>query len=254
MKSGAGFTLIEVIIAMAVFSVAMVLATATFVSFVQSQRRTITQQEMQNDARSAIEEIAQVLREGVVDYAYYSTNFTEPIEKTILFDSLDGTGKKCLAIRSALNEYYYYKLDGGVIKKYFSASPISTSCVGGTNWSVVTPENLTITNFTFLITPSQNPFQGKSYQACGTPGAPTACTEWGTYCNEDGSIDCAYQKGTSCYCVPKVYGDLIPLHPKVTFSLTVSRKANQTTLSETYQTTITSRVYKNFDLLNRYAP
>ncbi|PIS40707.1 MAG: hypothetical protein COT26_01875 [Candidatus Kerfeldbacteria bacterium CG08_land_8_20_14_0_20_43_14] len=269
LKSGAGFTLIEVIVATAVFSMAMVLATTVFVVFIQQQRRTITQQEMQNDARSVIEEIAQKLREGVADYAYYSYNFAGVSQK--LFSPLSGSDNDCLVIRDALNVQFYYRLDFNAkkIQKYSPATPGIVACntISANNWVDITPASLTIDGFSIFISPSQNPFLGNNYKACGTVGSagppvvqPTPIdadcanpADWGTYCAKaDGT--CAYQRGYSCYCTPQRFGDVVPLHPKVTFSLTVSRMSNQLTLSETYQTTITSRIFKNFDKLNRYAP
>jgi prepilin-type N-terminal cleavage/methylation domain-containing protein len=262
LKSGAGFTLIEVIVATAVFSMAMVLATTVFVVFLQQQRRTINQQEMQNDARAVMEEIAQKLREGVADYAYYATNFALSPQK--LFSSLNGSNDECLVIRDALNEQYFYRLAGGKIQKFSTSTPGTTACSTIANWSDITPASLTVEAFSIFISPSQDPFQGKSYQSCGTPGSsipPIAdpvpdnddcASYWGTYCAE--GTACAYQRGNSCYCTPQRFGNVVPLHPKVTISLKVSRVAGQLTLSETYQTTITSRIFKNFDKLNRYAP
>ncbi|RJO59523.1 type II secretion system protein [Candidatus Parcubacteria bacterium] len=261
LKSGAGFTLIEVIVATAVFSMAMVLATTVFVVFLQQQRRTINQQEMQNDARAVMEEIAQKLREGVADYAYYATNFNLAPQK--LLSSLNGSNDECLVIRDALNEQYFYRLAGGKIQKFSTSTPGTTACSTIANWSDITPASLTVEAFSIFISPSQDPFQGKSYKACGKPGDfldppdNDKCTDWGTFCTVDGNT-CEYQKLTNsiltCYCTPQRFGNVVPLHPKVTISLKVSRVAGQLTLSETYQTTITSRIFKNFDKLNRYAP
>jgi len=268
-----GFTLIEVIVAAGLFSVVMVLATSTFVVFVQQQRRTINQQELQNDARATMEEIANRLHENTVDYTYYATIFDTVPKK--LFKTITGKDDECLVLINDLKTQYYYRLYNNKIQEYSTDTPDYTdagkcSNISSNNWQDISPASLTVNFFSIFISPSQDPFQGKSYTACGLRAdsqdpnsdnpddAICSASSWGAYCGVDFDT-CAYVRadnnGTqTCYCTPLRYGDVIPLHPKVTYSLNVSRQSNNTIITDTFQTTITSRIFKNFDLLNRYAP
>ncbi len=253
-----GFTLIEVVVTLGVFSIASLLAVNLFVFYVQQQRRTVSQQELQSDARALIEEIADQLREGVVDYAYYKTQF--PLERTKLFAPLDGTGKNCLVIVDALNRQVRYRLQNSVVEKLTLPVAETTACDDvsfASSWSSVTPSVLTVSNLTFAVAPSEDPYAAQ---------VPDVCTDdlgcrWGTLCLNPVTSECQFTKGATCYCTPQKFSydttdvgdDFYPFHPRVTFSMHISRLGGQQTVSQTFQTTIASRVFKNADKFNRYA-
>ena len=250
-----GFTLIEVVITLGVFSIASLMAVNLFVFYVQQQRRTVSQQELQSDARALIEEVADQLREGTLDYAYYQANFSAEREK--LFSALDGTGNSCLVVVDPLNQQVRYRLQNGAVEKLTVVPADTTPCETATGWVNVTPADLTVDAFTIAVAPTENPFAARSPQSCT---ADIQC-RWGTTCFNPGTTTCQFEKNSTCFCTPQKFsyaetdvGDAyFPLHPRVTFSLHVSRQAAQQTLQQTFQTTIASRVFKNADKLNRYA-
>lgn len=261
-----GFTLIEVIVTLGVFSIASLMAVNLFVVFVQQQRRTVVQQELQNDARSAMEQIAQDIHEGNIDYAYYESIYgaSGPHPNAHkLFAPLNGlsnvTGDEFLSVLSSTNEQIQYRLNGTTLQRWRTTVP---------TWQDITPSTLTVQSFTFYITPSENPFAGKAYTLCGNDagGIPPAASfdeakcRWGTSCQSTSVANaCQYPRGSDafgaqlCYCYPQTFGSVTPLHPTVTFSMKVQRVAGQQTVQQTFQTTIASRTFSNIERLNDYA-
>ncbi len=262
-KSGAGFTLIEVLVTMAIFSITALMAVNVFLIFVQQQRRALNQQELQNDARAVVEQIAKDLREGSVDYSYYSTFLVGEPKK--LFAALTGTGNECLVVRDALNTQILYRLNSTTktIQRMVPIAPVTVACNDAsltTAWdnTDISPPNLTVSSFTFFISPSEDPFAAQVAMECGTE-SPPSFTElncrWGTICeNPDVADTCQNERGGKCYCFPQKFGDTVSLHPRVTYSLEVSRTSGQQTVSQIFQTTVASRIFKNLDRLNTYVP
>lgn len=258
-KSGAGFTLIEVVVTLGVFSIAALMAVNVFVIFVQQQRRTVNQQELQNDARAVMEQVANDLREGVLDYEYYKTTIVAPGNK--LFSLLDGVGNDCLVLRDALNMQIRYRLNGTIIERVEVTVPTQQglSCNDAlfiTPWGSITPSVLTVDSFKFFASPSEDPFSAQTPEIC-TVASPTC--RWGTICLEPNTVlpTCQYMKGGECYCTPLKFSygtqnDGFPLHPRVTISMKISRSSGQQSISQTFQTTIASRIFKNIDRLNQY--
>lgn len=265
-----GFTLIEVVVTMGVFSIASLLAVNLFVFFVQQQRRTVSQQELQSDARVVMEDIADQLREGVVDYDYYEVNnpMSTPSNRTKLFSALDGTAKDCLVILDAVNQQVRYRLQGTVVQKLILNPATTTACddaAYSTLWQNITPDNLTIGSFTFAVAPSEDPYAKQTPQTCSQDDQcrwGTTCCKTGTTCNTVATQqNCQFLKGNACYCTPQLFSYDVnsigvgnfPFHPRVTFSMRTSRVAGQQTVSQTFQTTIASRQFKNAEKFNRYA-
>ncbi len=244
-----GFTLIEVIIAMAVFSIAMTMAVTLFVFFIQQQRRTVVQQELQNDSRAVIEQIAQDLREGQADYSYYEANFAGDYH--LLEDALDGTGTHFLVVRTTLNEEVRYRRNGAVLERCVVGAG-ATCTAAGSGWAAISPGTLVVESFSFQIRPTENPFDSRSPVECTSLVAPNGPSD--TLCSSRWGTRCSLQSGTANYCAPQMFGDVMPLHPTVTFSLKVRRTAGNLAVSQTFQTTVASRQFVNLDKLNSYVP
>ncbi|MEK7570022.1 MAG: prepilin-type N-terminal cleavage/methylation domain-containing protein [Patescibacteria group bacterium] len=255
-----GFTLIEVLVAVAVFSITTVMAVNLFIIFVQQQRRTLNQQELQNDARSVMEQVAKDVREGSIDYEYYATAPLTTQKKLFSELSSQAGNDDCLVLRNAVNEQILYRLNNEIVERLVLTTPVtSAGCSSFTDWEKISPDILEVVNFTFTIAPTEDPFAAQAAQVCGTTTAPIiipsdASCRWGTICLDPADSTCINERGGTCYCYPQKYGDVAPLHPRVTFSFKMSRTSNQQTISQTFQTTVASRLFKNLDRLNSYVP
>ena len=69
-KNKLGFTLVEVVVALGIFSIATTYAISIFVQSNQVQKRTANIQRILSDARYALEVMAREVRMGHIDYDY----------------------------------------------------------------------------------------------------------------------------------------------------------------------------------------
>ncbi|MFA6042092.1 MAG: prepilin-type N-terminal cleavage/methylation domain-containing protein [Patescibacteria group bacterium] len=270
-RQRSGFTLIEVIVTMALFSMTVLMAVTLLVVFIQQQRRAVSQEQLQNDIRAVIEQMSQELRESSIDYAFYQSEFPLPTGRQRLFTSLDGqannSGDSYLAFVDAFEQRILYRFASNTLQR--CVPTITLDCTDAAeSWETVTPVSMQITNFTFYVSPSADPFAGTGPINCGTPpgGGVTgvyneSICRWGEHCQTiDGNgllgDNCAFGKGNprACYCIPQKFGEVIGLHPRVTFSIAAQRTVGQNTVSDIFQTTVASRVFQNMQQLNQYAP
>jgi len=135
-----GFTLIETLVAMAIFSTAVMIALAIFINSTTLQQRTLAIQRGQSDARYALELMARKFRLGEIDYEYYDGTIISPT--TIL------------ALRDSNGLPVQFKLESSVIKMCSNFDQ-DENC---TNWVNVTPNNININNLKFYLAPNQSPF------------------------------------------------------------------------------------------------
>jgi prepilin-type N-terminal cleavage/methylation domain-containing protein len=145
-----GFTLIEVLVAMAIFSTAIMVAFSIFISSQNLQQRTLAIQRGQSDARYALELIARKFRLGEIDYEYYVSNgiiLTNPAEILALRDS-DGLPVRFQLASEAIQICTNFTQEG--MSK--SGSELCNA------WADITPNNITITRLAFYLSPDQDPF------------------------------------------------------------------------------------------------
>lgn len=140
-----GFTLIEMIVVLAIFSVATVVIVDIFMMASRAQRRTLTVQKIQSDARFSMEAIAREARMDMIDYAYYGETISE-IPTTVL------------ALRDQDDNQI-------ILKKSDEDCPSGTdqclvvSIDGGTNWASITSRGVRVVSLNFYIAPLVDPFK-----------------------------------------------------------------------------------------------
>jgi len=172
-KSGAGFTLIEMIVALSVFMIIILIATNVYVVINNSQRKVATMQKIQDDVRYLTEVIAQDIRLGKINYDFY-------INKQIDLHPNASTPISVLAVINQLGESVFYWQAADNTVRYCQQES-STDCDLSdyeSGWQNVTPESVEITELEFIITPSADPFTEVTERSCTTDGD---CTSWDTY-------------------------------------------------------------------------
>ena len=141
-----GFSLIEILISMAIFLTVILLVSDIFVSTTTVQKKTIREQKAMNDLSNVIEQIAQYIRVGKVNY---NLPYSTPSDRINIeleggdFISIwqeDSGQTKSIAMN--------YRLDGGSIKSGY-LTPEYTK----------TPkfDYYLIENLDFYITPIEDP-------------------------------------------------------------------------------------------------
>ena len=104
MRSQKGFTLVEMIITIFLFSLLIMIVSDVFSRAQQAQRRTVALQRLQDDMRFFINKIATGLRSGTVSYDWYAQQQQNPLSQNgsteiLALPTFDG--KKILIRRGA---------------------------------------------------------------------------------------------------------------------------------------------------------
>ena len=135
-----GFTLVEMIITMAIFTTALTTVANIFLYANRTQRKTQAGQQSQFDARFAMEVMAQQVRRGQIDYAYYGGAIAGNPQTVLALT--DSTGAKVQFRRQTV---------GGVGK-------VQVSFDNGANWTDLTPPGLSAAVLSFFLSPPSDPF------------------------------------------------------------------------------------------------
>jgi len=143
-KNKKGFTLMEMVVATALFLIAVTASIGIFLSAVKANNKVNLMQEVENEARYVIETIAKKIRLGTIYYDYYEeaygVNFENPVSILALADNADNVS--------------YFALNGdgesvGIIQVDFSDSGI---------WSDLTSGDIIVDELSFYLIPKLDPF------------------------------------------------------------------------------------------------
>src|SRR3989338_1981131 len=110
----AGFTLIEVLVSLAVFSAATLVAGNIYISSVNLERRGIANRAVQDNANFLFELIGKEVRNGSIDYASYGGPIINPVSELRLLTRA-GTGSLSIRYDSAQRKALLVK--GAVVKE-----------------------------------------------------------------------------------------------------------------------------------------
>lgn len=236
------FTLIELLIVTAVFSLTALMATTVYTNIQTTQRKVESRQRVTADGRYLLEAIARSVRTGRINYAAYPS--TGPTTPDFLLSTID-----------TVNQVTCYQLNGTQIEtKQLAAG--TTSCAAGGAWSSITPADLRVDEFKVYITPRSDPYRA-------TPVAAANCRVNPATTDLSGNITagfkaatgaCICQAAADCWidqtCVTPVAGaskvcSNANTQPQVTIFVKTSANApaGEQRSTTTLQTTVTSRIY-----------
>ncbi len=141
----------ELLVALAIFGVAVLIVSNSFVLATRSQRRGAALQRVQSDARLVINTLADQARQGTIDYPAYGGGITNP-----------GT---VMALRDRNNQSIIYRESSSTFASTVCPSAESTPCVevsndGGTTWAALTSRDVKLEYLKFSISPVTDPFAG----------------------------------------------------------------------------------------------
>lgn len=138
-----GFTLVEVIVALGIFSIATTYSVSIFVQSNQVQKRTANEQRLQSDARYVLEVMAREVRLGHLDYAYYAAQGISLANMPLT------QGNAILAVRDVDNNQILFR------RGQNGARYVAQVYSGGA-WLDITPEDLNVARLSFYIAPSSD--------------------------------------------------------------------------------------------------
>ena len=140
-----GFTLVEILVALGLFTMTTSVIAGIFIMASGAQRRTVITQRVQNNNRAIMEAIATDMRIGIPNYTAYGG--TAPILGTEILRLLDEDNNPIVYQRSTIG------------CPCLESSPCLTRQMAGFTGSI-TSKGVRVQNVRFYIFPSTNPFPG----------------------------------------------------------------------------------------------
>jgi prepilin-type N-terminal cleavage/methylation domain-containing protein len=226
----AGFTLIEMIIALSIFVLVILIVSNIYVSFNNSQRKVATMQKLQDDVRYVFETMAQEIRLGKINYQYYRALST-PVDLHPLASGQ--TPVTTLAIINQSGQSVFFRRADSNLR--YCKEITSGDCSIDDNWQNITPEGVSVLNLQFIITPSADPFSEPS-------GLPDPCNDASAVCPVG-------YRCSSAVC--RYYSDGHNFQPKVRIILKTSSTDVQRS-QLIMQSVISSRLISSKVLNNNY--
>jgi len=142
-----GFTLIEMVVAIAIFSIAIVIVVGIFVASFRAQQKSSAILKAQAEARYALEVMTRKIRDNYINYDYYYTERTGDLtlhdpEYELALKDLDGTQTVFSKVNTCADS---------------ASSPCIEMTHSGTT-QLLTGQGLKVSNLTFYISPLADPF------------------------------------------------------------------------------------------------
>jgi len=143
-KQRKGFTLIEMIVATALFLTVSTVSIGIFLSVTKANTKINAMQKVENEIRYIIEMISKEARLGTIYYDYYdivySGSFENPASILALTDNADNIS--------------YFMLDGDGS----SAGIVQMSLDDGSTWSDLSTDSVFVDSLDFYLLPNSDPF------------------------------------------------------------------------------------------------
>jgi prepilin-type N-terminal cleavage/methylation domain-containing protein len=134
-----GFTLIEVIVSLGIFSLVLLITSGIFTAFVTSQRRNIGEQEVQENLRFSLELISREIRTGYASsFALLPANPSADQGPTLVFRDQNGA---CVA----------HRREGGAWVRAVATTSNECDLVNYSSFAPLTSRETTIADLHFKI-------------------------------------------------------------------------------------------------------
>lgn len=149
MKSQRGFTLIEMLVSTAIFTMVMVIALGALLAMSESDRKAQTLKSVINNLNFSLDSISRTVRTG---YGYHCGSPTggdctnPPGGTSFYFTAADGT-QVAYRFENSVTDGNAGTICGQVI----NIGCLARSTNGGTTWAAVTAPEVTITNMSFYL-------------------------------------------------------------------------------------------------------
>ncbi|OGY53764.1 MAG: hypothetical protein A3A24_02530 [Candidatus Buchananbacteria bacterium RIFCSPLOWO2_01_FULL_46_12] len=242
----AGFTLLEMLVVVSLFSILVMVITDVYLLSLRSQRQTSMREQTLSSVRYAMETIARSVRTAEINYWYagYPTgNSTNPNPLATPEDELaliDQNGRSIV----------YHKSAAGALQ----------ADIDGQVYNLTDVNNIDVVNLDFYIGPSLNPFYE---ERCNQNIGPDGCSPTSLGCTVDNPTDanlsgfCRCTENSQCLKTHRCdftaseildQGLCLPFNeqPRVTIVMGFTSKSPAASDQNLIflQTTISSRVYK----------
>lgn len=142
-----GFTTIELLVVMALMLVVISASVNIFLLTSRTQKKIISNQQVQSDMRYALETMVRDIHVSAIDYDYYESN----IPALPLIDGSVVEPMAILALRDSSNQSALYRLNT-------ANNSLELSRDSGATWHPLLSNNVQVSSLVFYIVPASDPF------------------------------------------------------------------------------------------------
>jgi prepilin-type N-terminal cleavage/methylation domain-containing protein len=142
-RRGNGFTLMEMLVVMGIFSVVVTAASDIFMLSNRVERKVFASEKMQSDARYTLEAMVREVRTDSIDYGYYSTHGGLKLPEDRL------------ALIGANGDKIVFSKDTTCYDA--ASSPCLVVAVNGGTAAPMTPKNVKLRQLVFYVSPNVDP-------------------------------------------------------------------------------------------------
>ncbi|MFH0804811.1 MAG: type II secretion system protein [Patescibacteria group bacterium] len=177
-----GFTLIEMIIAVSIFSLAIIMVINVYMIVNNSQRKVAAGQKVQDDVRYLFEALAQDVRLATINYPYYA----DPANGRNLHPLGGGLTNYILSLVTPDGSTVFYRRSSSVAgannglgtKVQYCEVTAAVTCSTGDDaqWQDITPAGVEVKNLNFIITPTAEPFTEATARTCVQGSGVSGCS------------------------------------------------------------------------------
>ena len=167
-RNGAGFTLVEMLVATSLFSVVILTATDIFIRVQHAQRQAAVLEKTQSISRFILTRMAQEIQSGSIDYDYYYGTSSAPTPGDNSFSKREDAriSSRTLALRTAEGERLLFTtrpkgqtdFDIPCVDDAVSPCLIIATSTPSIQAERMNPPGFTIEKLLFVITPGKDPF------------------------------------------------------------------------------------------------
>lgn len=155
------FTVMELIIVMAIFSIVLGVIIQIFIFTTAHQQRSRAIQQAQNEARTVLETVAREIQHGQIDYSWYydpETQTNDLLQQPISY----------LALRDSDGEMVRFRCVDAEDLPCGSSEQLTmgmmqmcrgTGCSSNSGWSNLVNEELNVVNWQLWVGPNRDPFE-----------------------------------------------------------------------------------------------
>jgi prepilin-type N-terminal cleavage/methylation domain-containing protein len=146
-----GFTLVEMVITIFLFSLLIMIVSDVFSRAQQAQRRTVALQRMQDDMRFFINKISSAVKSGSIAYNWYAqpgVTISQSGNELLALTTFDG--KKLLVKRGKDEQVSCSNNEDEPCSLFMSED--------GTTWDQASSDDIRINQLLFFIAPEKDPF------------------------------------------------------------------------------------------------
>ncbi|MFH2018894.1 MAG: prepilin-type N-terminal cleavage/methylation domain-containing protein [bacterium] len=145
-----GYTLIEMLVVLAIFSTFVIIAADLFLTVNRVQRETQVSERVLSESRFILETIARDVRAGLIDYK----EFGNPADPA---DAIVNPSDELIYINS-VSERVRIKKNTNFCPSSESMPCVTISRNNGATWASMTPLGIKVIDLKFIIQPDQDPF------------------------------------------------------------------------------------------------